>query len=343
MANIVGNNSNNILNGTIFADIIAGQGGNDTLNGGFGNDTLKGGLGTDTLNGGLGTDTADYSNGFVDPTGPVGPIFTIGATAGVNVNLNLAGFQNTGGAGLDRLVSIENLTGTNFNDTLIGNGADNVLSGLGGNDVLSGNAGNDRLSGGTGNDQLNGGIGNDTLNGDAGNDRLDGWTGNDILNGGSGNDTLLGWTGNDRLNGGSGNDTLNGEAGNDHLTGGTGRDVLTGGGGTLAFDTFDYNSTSESGPGVLSRDVITDFNGRGVLQGDQIDLRTIDANPFVAGNQAFIWGGAWTVGHARYVGGVLQVNTDFDAAAEMEIQLTGAPGLFVSANPLLQGVTDVLL
>lgn len=304
MAIIVGNNLPNNLNGTFFNDTIAGQGGSDTLNGGLGNDTLKGGTGFfDTLNGGFGTDTADYSNGFLNPTGPAGPVFTIGATAGVTVNLNLAGFQNTGGAGFDRLSSIENVTGTNFNDSLIGNGVNNVLSGLGGNDFLSGLAGNDQLLGGTGNDLLLGGLGNDSLNGGLGNDLL---------------------------------------------TGGAGRDILTGSGGALAFDTFDYNATSESQPGIFNRDVITDFQGRGVLAGDQIDLRTIDANQtlFAFGNQAFTYiGGAGftAAGQLRYSGGVLQGNTDFDGAAEIQIQLSGAPGLFVSANPFLQGVTDILL
>jgi|CXWL01.1.fsa_nt_gi Ca2+-binding RTX toxin-like protein len=205
MAIVVGNNLPNNLNGTFFNDTIAGQGGSDTLNGGLGNDTLKGGTGFfDTLNGGFGTDTADYSNGFLNPTGPAGPVFTIGATAGVTVNLNLAGFQNTGGAGFDRLSSIENVTGTNFNDSLIGNAANNVLSGLGGNDFLSGLAGNDQLLGGTGNDTLNGGTGNDTLTGGTGRDLLTGGTGFDTFDynaasdspAGAGRDQIVGFDGN---------------------------------------------------------------------------------------------------------------------------------------------------
>lgn len=322
MATIVGNNANNILTGfNNVNDIIAGQGGNDTLFGLSGNDTLKGGTGTDTLNGGVGIDTADYRNVVLDPTGPAGPVLTIGATAGVTVNLNLTGFQNTGGAGFDRLVSIENITGSNFNDT------------------LTGNALNNRLDGWTGNDILNGGAGNDTLLG---------WTGNDRLNGGTGNDQLFGEAGNDQLFGDSGNDLLNGGAGNDLLTGGTGKDTLTSG-NALDRDTFDYNSTSESQAGVLNRDVITDFRGLGAAIGDRIDLSTIDANVFAAGNQAFTWKGSaafssflgiYTPGQLRYSGGVIQGNTDFDAAPEFEIQLTGAPALFVQAG---HAGSDILL
>ncbi len=163
MAIIVGNHLNNNLFGTAFNDTIAGQGGNDLVAGFAGNDTLKGGLGNDVFDGGLGTDTADYSNAVLDPTGPAGPVTTIGAIAGVRVDLDLLGIQNTVGAGLDRLVSIENLIGTNFNDTFNGNLSNNVLNGLGGNDILNGRAGNDTLSGGLGNDLITGGGGKDTL------------------------------------------------------------------------------------------------------------------------------------------------------------------------------------
>jgi hypothetical protein len=43
-------------------------------------------------------------------------------------------------------------------------------------------------------------------------------------------------------------------------------------------------------------------------------------------------------GQLRYSGGVLQGNMDFDGAAEIEIQLTGRPGLFVSGNALISNI-----
>jgi len=59
---------------------------------------------------------------------------------------------------------------------------------------------------------------------------------------------------------------------------------------------------------------------------DRIDLSTIDANPFVAGNQAFSFvgvGGFFGVGTVRVVNvganTLVQVNSDFDFAPEMEI------------------------
>lgn len=62
MANINGNNSNNTLIGTGFADTIRGRKGDDLLDGLGGNDLLLGGSGDDTLLGGLGDDTLNGGN-----------------------------------------------------------------------------------------------------------------------------------------------------------------------------------------------------------------------------------------------------------------------------------------
>ncbi|QNT70517.1 calcium-binding protein [Defluviicoccus vanus] len=106
---VAGNDS---LTGGSGADTLLGGAGDDSLNGGDGNDLLDGGAGNDVLNGGAGVDTAIYAS----------------ATAGVSVSLAIAGAQNTGN-GLDTLISIENLTGSDFDDTLIGNAGNNVLHG----------------------------------------------------------------------------------------------------------------------------------------------------------------------------------------------------------------------
>ncbi|MEA5624009.1 calcium-binding protein [Nostoc sp. UHCC 0251] len=234
------------------------------------------------------------------------------------------------------------ITGTIFNDNntvngepsffraaLNGGASRDVLNGRAGNDILNGRAGNDILNGNAGNDTLNGGLGNDTLNGGLGNDILNGARGNDTLNGARGNDTLNGGLGNDILNGGLGNDNLNGGRGNDILNGGPGNDILTGG---LGNDVFVFNSVSDS-PAGSSRDTIAGFDGNGNLTGDQIDLSAIDANPFLAGNQAFTYIGSGVfsrVGQVRYSGGILEGNTNFNFAPEFEIQLAGAPGLVAS-------------
>ena len=81
-----------------------------------------------------------------------------------------SGYGGGGTAEGDTLLSIENVYGTQFNDTFVGNEDANTLLGYGGDDILSGNQGNDNLQGGDGQDELYGGLGNDSLCGGAGND-----------------------------------------------------------------------------------------------------------------------------------------------------------------------------
>ena len=56
MANINGNNQDNVLTGTIGGDLIRGRGGNDEINGLDGDDRLKGGSGQDAITDGAGYD-----------------------------------------------------------------------------------------------------------------------------------------------------------------------------------------------------------------------------------------------------------------------------------------------
>lgn len=99
------------------------------------------------------------------------------------------------------LRGIEDVTGTEFRDIIVGDEHSNRLVGAFGisdPDVIRGGSGADRLYGGDRNDLLDGGPGADTLYGRSGNDRL---------LGGSGNDRLSGGLGRNRNNGGSGTDT----------------------------------------------------------------------------------------------------------------------------------------
>ncbi len=166
-----------------------GQGGFDTADystlrtritlGAFGN-VAKGGLGTDLLRSiervigsNLDGDTIDLSAAITNPSA-----FTV---AGSTVNLSLGTVVvNGSGGGLPLSVqvsSFEDVLGTIYNDTLIGNGEGNRLNGNAGNDYIDGKMGRDLLLGGDGNDTLVGGSGADTLIGGAGQDRLIGGSG----------------------------------------------------------------------------------------------------------------------------------------------------------------------
>ncbi|MBO9552346.1 VCBS domain-containing protein, partial [Pseudomonas sp.] len=160
---LMASNADTLLNGGDGHDVLVGGAGNDILHGGNGNDLLIGGLGNDLLDGGAGNDTASYAS----------------ATGGVTVDLSHIGPQNTGAAGIDTLTGIENLIGSDYNDTLIGDAGDNLLNGGLGNDVLKGGDGNDILIGGPGNDVMTGGNGNDTFvwqKGDTGHDTVTDFT-----------------------------------------------------------------------------------------------------------------------------------------------------------------------
>lgn len=150
---LTGDAGANSFVGDAGADILLGLGGNDSLYGGDGNDTLDGGLGGDYLSGGGGSDRATYIN----------------ATSGLTVSLTTPA-QNTGEAAGDTYNSVENLTGSNFDDILVGSAVANRISGSSGNDQVSGMAGDDVLFGNAGNDRLDGGLGADTLEGNAGQD-----------------------------------------------------------------------------------------------------------------------------------------------------------------------------
>lgn len=158
-----GTSGANTFNGLGGNDYIDGAGGNDTLNGSSGNDTVLGGAGDDLLIGGAGDDLVDGGSG-------INTASYADATAGVTVTLATSVAQNTVGAGVDRLVNIQNLTGSSFADTLTGNAGNNDISGLGGDDFLYGGAGADRLIGGDGVDRLYGDAGGDRLTGGAGSD-----------------------------------------------------------------------------------------------------------------------------------------------------------------------------
>lgn len=141
-----GGNGEDTIKGENGNDVLRGGKDDDELDGGKDNDVLIGGTGADTLNGGGGSDTASY----------------IDASTAVRIAID-GSLVATGDAAGDTLVSIENLFGSAFADTLSGNAGANTIEGRNGSDTIDGKAGSDRIIGGTGNDILTGGTGNDTF------------------------------------------------------------------------------------------------------------------------------------------------------------------------------------
>jgi len=141
-----------VVHGTAEGETVAAVQADDSVVAGDGDDVLVGGAGNNLLDGGAGNDTASYQD----------------ATAGVKVDLNQQGVvQDTVGAGLDKLVSIENLIGSDHDDTLIGDAQNNIITGGKGDDVLTGGAGADTFvwkAGDAGHDTVTDfKIGSDTL------------------------------------------------------------------------------------------------------------------------------------------------------------------------------------
>jgi Ca2+-binding RTX toxin-like protein len=289
------------VEGTVSNDVITGSAGANGLYGNDSDDVLRGGDGADRLDGGNGIDIASYYN------------------SSVGVTVNLATNTGSGGdAAGDKFYSIENVNGSQGNDSLTGNAGTNGLQGWGGDDILRGGAGADILDGGANRDlvsywdsavgvnvSLLTGVG---TGGDAQGDtyvaieNVNGSQGADSLVGNNGVNLLNGYDGNDSIDGAGGHDLLDGGAGNDQLHGGSAMDQLTGGAGA---DAFIFVTTTESPSTAAGRDLITDFSHP---QGDRIDLSLIDANTGVAGDQAFTY-----IGTALFTGVAGQLHTWYDA------------------------------
>jgi len=249
--NVRGSNFNDSITGDTHANLLEGQGGDDTMDGGDGNDTLTGGQGNDTLSGGSGNDLfrfgpsgngvdtiTDFASG--DVIG-VGHGLTAGAaTAGDGSTVTNGGVQVSSSGGTTTLwIDTNNTAGAEVQINLAGTYAATAFTVTNhGNGTSSITLSNDQTITGTG--------ANETLSGAEGNDTISGLGGNDVINGNGGNDSLLGGDGDDFMNGGLGNDYIDGGAGNDwafhdaatsavtvnlgtgSVTGGAGNDSLTG-------------------------------------------------------------------------------------------------------------------
>jgi Ca2+-binding RTX toxin-like protein len=270
--NATATSGNDTLVGNEQDNILDGRNGNDILDGGFGNDVLIGGPGIDTVS---------YASHDL-LVGTRGPLEQITIALGLNladghatrsdlafVNL-ISQFQVVES---DTLSSIENVTGSNLSETIIGNEQDNVLNGRGGADILDGGLGNDTLIGGDGNDTVSY-ASHDTVAGvtvTLGSGTADG-SGtasifaphshtfeSDILRS---IENVSGSNLNDIINGNEQANVLDGRGGNDTLKGGGGNDTLLGGSND---DTYDFTGTT-----LFGNDRIEDTSGNDTIVLDNV-------------------------------------------------------------------------
>ena len=284
---------------TVGVDLF-GEDGADTLVGGAGDDFIEPGAGLDFPQGGPGRDRISFDDGRAGP---------------VAFNLGVGGTPVDGGEDDEEF---EDVTGTPFGDTLVGDAGPNDIDGLGGADSLDGFIGNDAIDGGAGDDP--------TLAGDDGDDVLIGGGGvTGEMTGGSGSDTvsyedrsvglavdlgtgalpdvtqfssienLRGTSGNDiftgaaspstivGFEGGPGDDVLVGNDAANVLDGGAGKDSLSGAGGAdlLSGGTQDDAVTGGTGTDAMLLGAGDDSFAADEGEADVVDCSTgIDTGAF---------------------------------------------------------------
>ena len=248
-------------------------------------------------------------------------VSAVSVTLGANLeHLDLAGAAAING------------TGNGFDNRITGNTGNNILTGGGGADTLIGGDGNDTyvVSGAdTITEQANTSTdtspGIDTVN-SAGSYTLGANLENLVLTGtaainGNGNSLS------NRLTGNAANNTLNGGGGADTLVGGEGRDLLYGWDDNSR-DVFVFNAITETDVGATARDVVYDF----VSGQDDLDLRGIDANSAMAGDQQLTFNSTTAKAYSVWfvVSGtdvIVRGDVNGNTTADFEIQLSGVSTL----------------
>lgn len=259
------------LRGSAFDDILVGN---------FADNELRGGAGNDVLDGQEGFDFADYRD----------------AGAGVSIDLRNTQ-QTTADRGVDQLISIEGVLGSEHNDQLTGNDTANTLLGGFGDDLLNGGGGDDLiyahgvLSGlNLERDAVDGGTGFDTISFSAETmaptrvnrpaysvtvdltigvasfgtsaDRYQATLASIEGVVGSGmHDVITGNAGANHLRGEGGSDVISGGAGDDYIDGGSGFDTLDGGDGidTLSLFSSAVGVTATLAGGKVVGDTVSNF------------------------------------------------------------------------------------
>ncbi len=308
-----GSNNVEVFNMTSLNDVFNGTAYAETIYAGAGNDTIKGSTGAATdsnyIDGQAGIDWVNYS----------------AASSGLDITMGTAVPTTVVvGSAVDTLVNVENITATNFNDTITAATTGSLMQGLNGNDLYFAGAGNDTIleENGSGVDTINysSTTGNLVVNAYGGVGSADGAytitgaSGTDIINHtipgnaqfvevfvlGSGNDSMIANRYAETISMGAGNDTVQTGSWSTWLAGG---DLVDGGAGNDWLDYSYYNSPNTiianlatgrvTAGGATAVDTVSNFEN--VLGGTGNDTLVGDTNANIlsgdAGNDSIIGGG----------------------------------------------------
>ncbi len=322
--------------GSAFADTLSGSSGNGVF------ELFSGGAGNDTINGGVISDTVNYTDGNQVEYWPT-------AASGVNVNLK-TGIASDGQGGTDRLINIDFVIGTGFNDTMTGSDGTlfEAFTGLGGNDSFNGGS----LANGSARINYNSSpaaVIVDLLAGSAqdGYGSVDTFTNINFVRGSNFNDTLRGsnaTTYSESFEGRAGNDLIDGRGGIDQArydnaaaavnaslvsgsaSGGDGVDTL------LNIENLRGSAFNDTLTGNAGDNALDGRAGNDTLSGGEGD----DTFTGGAGNDNLVGGTQLTFDYVSYTsaGSAVTVNLGTGTASsstEGTDALSGIEGVFGSA------------
>ena len=332
---VVGNAGENQLRGNGGHDTLIGGSGEDQLQGGDGNDSMVGGgvgdhesdffvggRGNDTMVGGeyggennrvqyegetdWGNDDSGEHGVIVNLSGQVGSAYADAAAIVIGGHTlgELGAFEAFDSYGdTDSLINIQNASGTQYADVIIGGPENSDFDGRDGNDYLFGGSGNNQFQGGAGNDTIIGGDGDDFAEGGRGDNYMDGGesdheydnvqyleqtagivvTKTDSKSGtvykleDSSTDTFINF---EIVVGSNHADVFNGSAENDDFTGNGGADTFNGGDGS---DFVQYEKEHNAPGGETTHGVIVNLSSQSL---DNVFLEPGDDGVNVAAHTA---------------------------------------------------------
>lgn len=232
-----GSDGDDALDGGVGDDFIFGFAGDDTLSGGTGENVFVGGAGNDVFLGGAEHDSISYAIEGRD-----------GGPGGVVVNFE-TGIATDSYGNTDQLISIEGVSGTFADDTIIGSDSTAgaiKMRGYDGSDTFIGGSASFDTVDYTNEVEIGGhqGVSVNLRTGIA----VDAWGNTDSLTeidrirGTALEDQLIGDDRDNVLEGNEGDDQILGGGGDDRIIGGAGRDIVAGGSGS---DSFVFSAGSE--------------------------------------------------------------------------------------------------